>query len=260
MEQTGPAVLEKVGLSRNEVKTYLALLELGKTSSGALIKKTALNSAKVYESLAKLQTKGLAGYIQTEGKKIFEASCPERLMDFVDEKKKELEQQTRHLQKAIPALKLSQKRVSQEAPTALMYQGLKGFKAIYSAMYDEVGNGEEYLAIGSGRFKKAVGGFWYWCQDTKRRKKIHSRVIWDKTITNYEDYIATHYGDGRVIASMQDIGSIGIVVWNDKILESSYEGNNFNSVVIQSKVLARTYTNLIETLWGIGYPPTSRRK
>jgi len=41
-------ILEKIGLTKNEVKIYLKLLELGLTTSGAIIKKTGIHNSKVY--------------------------------------------------------------------------------------------------------------------------------------------------------------------------------------------------------------------
>ena len=50
-------VLEQIGLSRNESKAYLALLELGSTSAGRVAKKTRLDRANIYDSLEKLKLK-----------------------------------------------------------------------------------------------------------------------------------------------------------------------------------------------------------
>lgn len=46
--------LQKLGFSDNEAKVYLALLEIGFTTTGAVIKKTGLHRNIVYETLDKL--------------------------------------------------------------------------------------------------------------------------------------------------------------------------------------------------------------
>ena len=67
--------LQNLGFYKNEAKVYLALLELGFTSTGPLIKKTNLHRNIVYESLDKLITHGLVASTMQKGKK--HLSCGE---------------------------------------------------------------------------------------------------------------------------------------------------------------------------------------
>ncbi len=53
------AILEKAGLTKNEIKVYLTLVEKGESTSGPLIRAIGINSSKVYESLERLPKKGL---------------------------------------------------------------------------------------------------------------------------------------------------------------------------------------------------------
>ena len=55
-------LLEHIGLTKNEVKVYLALLDTGLTTTSAIIKETCINTSKVYESLERLLKKGLVSY------------------------------------------------------------------------------------------------------------------------------------------------------------------------------------------------------
>ena len=54
--------LEELGLTKNETKVYLVLLELGLTTTSAIIKRAGINTSKVYESLERLLKKGLVSY------------------------------------------------------------------------------------------------------------------------------------------------------------------------------------------------------
>jgi DNA-binding MarR family transcriptional regulator len=56
MENT---LLEDVGLTAAEAAVYLALLELDKTKSGAVIEKTGLQPSVVFHALHSLRAKGL---------------------------------------------------------------------------------------------------------------------------------------------------------------------------------------------------------
>ncbi len=82
--------IEGLGLSKSEVKAYLALLELGKTSAGPIVKSSGISQSKIYEVLERLGKKGLASHI-IEGKiKYFTPAEPKRLISFSEEKKDEL--------------------------------------------------------------------------------------------------------------------------------------------------------------------------
>ena len=80
-------ILEKIGLTKNEVKIYLKLLELGLTTSGAIIKKTGIHNSKVYDGLERLANKGLVTHVIISNIKNFKAVSPDRLLDFLEDKK-----------------------------------------------------------------------------------------------------------------------------------------------------------------------------
>lgn len=51
-------VLEELGLTKSEIKVYLALLELGQSTTGPVVDKAEIASSKIYEILEKLVNKG----------------------------------------------------------------------------------------------------------------------------------------------------------------------------------------------------------
>ena len=55
-------ILEKIGLTPGEAEVYEALIELGLSSAGDIIKKANIASSKVYDVLHRLLNKGLASY------------------------------------------------------------------------------------------------------------------------------------------------------------------------------------------------------
>ena len=52
-------VLERIGLTRNESLVYLTLLRNGTSKTGEILKKSGLNSGKIYEILDSLEKKGM---------------------------------------------------------------------------------------------------------------------------------------------------------------------------------------------------------
>ena len=85
-------LLEEIGLTKSEIKVYLALLEIGSSSKGPLVKKANITSSKIYEVTDKLIEKGLVSYIIKNNVKYFSAAPPSRIKDYIEEKREKIEQ------------------------------------------------------------------------------------------------------------------------------------------------------------------------
>ena len=97
-------IIEKIGLSKAEIKVYIALLELGSVPSGKIVKETNFRKSTVYESIRRLQSKGLVYYIIKKGMKHFEAAPPDKIIDFVGEQQRELKETEAEARKLVTEL------------------------------------------------------------------------------------------------------------------------------------------------------------
>ena len=93
-------VLVELGLSKNESKIYVSLLEQGSSTVTQVAGLSGIHRVNVYDSLKKLKMKGLIGEISHDGKKLYQAAPPEALRNIIKEKEIRLEQ-------VIPQLTLS---------------------------------------------------------------------------------------------------------------------------------------------------------
>ena len=84
--------LSKIGLTDGEAEVYELLIERGESKAGELIKSASLASSKVYEVLQRLVNKGLASFSVKDGIKRYQATPPERLVDFLEDKKSQIDQ------------------------------------------------------------------------------------------------------------------------------------------------------------------------
>jgi len=78
--------LERLGLGRNEAKTYLTLLRLGKANSAELARESGIHRINVYDVLNSLISKGLVSYYNEAGTRVFKAETPERLKETLAER------------------------------------------------------------------------------------------------------------------------------------------------------------------------------
>lgn len=145
MEQN---ILEQIGLTAGETKVYLALLELGSTTTGPIVDKSGISASKVYDILDRLSKKGLVSHIIKENIKYFRAANPHRIIDYLNEKEKEIINKKEQIKKILPELLLKQKlaEVKQEAE---IYEGIKGIKTARENLLKTLKKGDTLLILGA---------------------------------------------------------------------------------------------------------------
>src|SRR3989344_2186615 len=89
--------LENIGLTKGEAKVYLALIELGSTTVGPLVKKANVAYSNIYEILNRLVDKGLVSYIVKSKTKYFQAASPKSFSDYFNKKEQELKFQNEEI-------------------------------------------------------------------------------------------------------------------------------------------------------------------
>jgi HTH-type transcriptional regulator, sugar sensing transcriptional regulator len=128
--------LQRAGFTQNEVKVYLTLLKIGRTTSYKIVKEAKVSSGKIYETLDKLIARGIVSYITINSKKHFEAAEPERLLDYMKKKELEIHEEVEEIKKILPELKLKKKLVEKESK-AEIFEGISGIKTVYELMLRE---------------------------------------------------------------------------------------------------------------------------
>ncbi len=141
-------ILQKIGLTQNEVKVYLALLRAGKSTSYTLIKEANISSGKIYETLDKLIKRGLASYVVIRGRKHFLAADPEKLVEYLQRKEQEIHRNLEEINTIIPELKLKKKVIEEEAK-AEIYEEIEGIKTVYELMLRELRPKDKILILGA---------------------------------------------------------------------------------------------------------------
>ena len=127
------SILKDAGLTEGEIKVYLALLEIGSTTSGPIIKKSGISRSIIYTILEKLMNKGLVSYLTKEKTKYFQAAQPNKLLEYIEEKEEKIRQSKGEIEKILPIL--IKKQESAKQSEVQLYQGLKGVRTAYEYVY-----------------------------------------------------------------------------------------------------------------------------
>ena len=179
------STLEEIGLTKNEIKIYVALLDLGLTTSGAIIKQTGVHTSKVYDGLERLMEKGLVTYIVKANRKNFKAVNPKRLLDFLEDKRKRIVFQEKEVREILPELKLKQQLVG-DTTDAEVFKSWKGMDAVYRMLRERLGRGEVNLVFGAskGEDEVQVKRFFNRHLQLLAEKGIKQRIIYNEDCNN----------------------------------------------------------------------------
>src|SRR3989344_7434766 len=99
-----PTDLEKLGLNRNEAKVHLGLLKKGQATASELVKAIGVHRNIVYDNLEKLIDKGLVSYVVEGTKRKFIAEKPQSIIEFLETKKKNLDEEIKSASDLIPQI------------------------------------------------------------------------------------------------------------------------------------------------------------
>ncbi|MDD9954459.1 MAG: hypothetical protein OXR66_09080 [Candidatus Woesearchaeota archaeon] len=144
MEMNILETLEQLGMTKGEATVYAALLELGPSSVGPILKRTTISHSNIYEILKRLQAKGIVTVIQKSNVKQFQAVSPGNLTNFLAKKQKKLDEQHTLLQQAIPHIEAIQHTHPKQE--AQLFIGTRGLRAAYEELFRDA-DGEENLWI-----------------------------------------------------------------------------------------------------------------
>lgn len=233
------ATLENLGLTHNEALTYTALMEIGETTTGAIVKKTGLHRVLIYDALESLIKKGLASYVIKENIKYFQAADPQRLLDFVQEK----EEQAKSI---IPELALLRQQASKKQ-TVSIYEGIKGLKSAMNNMLKEVTSKDYHYVFASGLMSGTMGSYYDIFQATKRKKNIKTKAIAPTAFKKRQDIIK------RTVAEIHfypfNYFPNDTWIYKDKVLIVTYNSNPAVAILITSQETANSYKKIFEGFW-----------
>ena len=138
----------EVGLTRNEAKAYIAILELGECKSGNIIKKSEIRTGRIYDILNSLASKGLISFIIRNNVKHFLAAEPTVLLDYLHAKEMKQKLTEESLLRELPKI-IQRKRMGEKIPRVEVYEGVAGFKTALNTTLDNTPKGEEADVLSS---------------------------------------------------------------------------------------------------------------
>ncbi len=240
--------LENLGLTKGECKVYIALLELGPSTTGQIIKVAGVSRSKVYEMLEKLIKNGLVSYTIRENTKYYDTTNPKLLNELLKKKESYLARQRNILNHTISMLE--KKRGSRRPQqTAVVYEGKEGIRTIYKSILEILKPGDEYYAfqVDPEKFKDDFVDFIRNYHRHRAKKKIKVRLLClEETRQNITKAMkGIPYTELRFTSRPLPTSA---VIFGDRIATFVW-GDDSIGVVMISRIIAARYKKFFLYLW-----------
>ena len=242
------AILKKIGLTENEIKIYLMLLKIGSSTAYEIGKQTSIYRVHVYDKLEQLMDKGLVTQVYKGAKKYFQATHPEKIQHYLEEKKKQIDAQEEEVNEIMPEL-IALTKLPREDTKVEVFKGKEGLKYF---LKDIIKTKKEVLITGidDQKYQEAIPVFMKQYFRDLKNNKIKERVITlkKKEVFMFKEEMAatTKY---RFLEEKQ-FNPTNTFVYGEKVVIVSW-GTPVTAVMIKNKGLAETYRSHFEYLWQI---------
>lgn len=239
--------LKKIGLSENEAKVYLALLELGSSAAQQITQKAGLKRPTTYVQLESLMKRGLVTFFEKGVKTLFRAEDPEHLKQVLEKGEEEQKEKTNALEKILPGLG-SLYLSAGERPRVRFFEGVEGLKTIQ----------DEFLKSNAVEIKSIVN-----IDDvlmlfpTHPKEYAPRRVqkgIKSKLIYTHKEGDTLKESDTRMLRESKFISpenfpfSGDLAIYANKVAISVHRKRPFG-VVLESEEIAKSLEAVFDLLW-----------
>jgi HTH-type transcriptional regulator, sugar sensing transcriptional regulator len=233
-------LLKNADLTDGEAKVYLSLLEIGESTTGIIIKKSKVARSFVYNILDKLVEKGLVSYASRGGKTLYSAADPERILDYLEKKKQQLDENKEEIKKSLSALKAIQE--SKPRTNIQIYEGFRGLQTAFEKYKEKTSRGEEILALGVPAFQEdKYHEYWKETHEERVKLGIKNRMLFNKDTpksvlanrNSYKGCVSKYmdtdiktpawifiYGDVSVIFLQDNKGPLVVEITNSQIAQT----------------------------------------
>ncbi len=259
--------LRKIGLTENEIKIYLDLLASGSSTAYDIGKRTGIYRVHVYDKLEQLMNKGLVTHIYRGAKKFFQATPPSKILQHLEDKKRELEGQEEGIISLLPELE-KMASLPKEDTFVEVFKGNEGLKYFLKDIIKTVkpgGNSRDGKSGGRGgegrgevlitgiddqKYQETLPIFMPQYFRDLKNNKIKERVITvqRKGIFLFDKALAptTIY---RFLEAKQ-FNPTNTFIYGNKVVIVSW-GSPVTAVMIKNKEVAETYRSHFEHLWKV---------
>lgn len=241
------AILESLGLAKNEARIYETLVREGNSPVGRISEKSGVHRRNVYDSLNRLMEKGLAIEIVDSKENQYQAVEPRKLQEILSEK-------TDALASVMPSLE----SLYFSTPAEYRVQTYRGKEGWKQYMKDILHVGAPFYSIGAqgAWLDERVKSFAPSFIEQLKQKNIEMHHLFEYEVKEADHEILKHVGEKYKFLPKQYATTSGIDIFGDRvnIMHHQYLGqvgevNEIMFTVIQNENLANSFRTWFQFMW-----------
>ncbi len=245
-------ILIQSGLSADQAKVYLYLLENGLTPAKHIALNTAIGRALTYKVLEQLIGLNLAEKRENIGKiALFAPKHPKNIKEMLDKRKQELEHTSVDFGVVLNTLS-SEFNALLGKPNTQSFEGIEGIKKIHE---DILSTNENILIVSSPiahKKREEILDIIKKQLESQVKRNIHCRAITPRSEEQRSRLTETHdtqYLIERKVVPVEKLNiPAQIIVYGDKVAITNFK-ESIITVVIESKYITQTFRILFEYIW-----------
>ncbi len=253
MQENIPVTLKLLGFNETEIKVYLTLLKLGKTSSSVLANRLKINRSTARYTLEQLHQKGLTLMMRENNTANFWVESPTKLFQLLEQENNILNNKKIQLEKIMPTLSeiVNPHKVF---PRVSFFEGLEGVQRV---LEDSLTSKTDILTYsdveGYMKYLRKFNEEYY----APKRKKlgIFEKIIIPDTKTAVEylrDYNALEvsnfiFVDHKLFPLYSEIN-----IYDNKISFVTFSDVQHVGLLIENQEIYETQKSIFEMVWSIG--------
>lgn len=231
--------LKELGLTDNEVRIYLVLLKNGVLSPYQIAEKTGLHRGHIYDTLERMQEKGIVSSVLIKNKKHFQATDPYSLIEIQRLRLESLERIAPEL-KNISLMEKAETKVE-------LHKGDKVYRTLIKDLIATLKKGETVLLFGiDEEIMNSVEPMYikqYF--NIIKRRGIKENIIIKKGGKRFK----SPYLKYKELEE-KHIGNSSYVVYGNKLAMFVWGIPNY-LIIIENKNISETYRKQFGLLWGV---------
>ncbi len=238
--------LEEVGLTEGESKVYLALLKIGQTTIGNIIKESQVSNSKIYNILDRLNKKGLVGIALRNNVRNFEAKDPSIINELILKREEDI----RKVKENLPRLQEMYKYAENVQEVEIL-QGIAGIKSFTEMIFSKLEKGDTFYILGAPKeATDLLGPYFQEWHERRAKNGIKCKVLYNmeaeeraklRKSTNLTE--VRMMPKGIITPALIDLGKdyVATLLFGEKPL----------CIVIKNKKIYESYVNYFELMWKI---------
>lgn len=241
--------LREIGLTDGEINVYMALLELGSSTVGPIIRKSGVSGSKVYIILDKLIKKGLVSSIYKGNVRYFEAESPMKINEYIEQKEIDIKKQKEEFQKILPKLLLKKELTKAKQSKMVVYEGWEGTKTAFNDILQTLHRGDKYYVIGVPETSKRSQRFMLRFYRIRAKKGIGVKVLMNsgtRKIGNQRKKIP--FTEIRYLPKDM-LTPATLNIYSDKTIISMGKTEPKITILIRSDEITQSFKTYFNLLW-----------